>query len=71
MFGLKPIELILLLAVAYLFYDKFKTNKPVSQKVQALNGASVNTVPGIIDNGSNIGDNFDLQVEALTRQLGY
>jgi len=72
MFGLKPVEIILLLAVGYLFYDKFKVNKPVANTaVIPLNGASVNTAPSIISNSNNMGDNFDLQVEMLTRQLGY
>ncbi len=75
MFGLKPIEIILLLAVGFLFYDRFIRAKGVvsngsSQSVM-LNGASRNTAPSLIKNYSDVGDNFDLQVEAMTRELGY
>jgi hypothetical protein len=72
MFGMKPLELILLIAVGYLIWDKFKA-KPVASAGagQVLNGASQNTAPNIIENGSQVGDNFDLQVEDLTRNLGY
>jgi len=69
MFGLKPVELILILAVGYLLYDKFKGSK--ASPVVPLNGASANTIPAIIDNSSAVGDNFDLQVEMLTKELGY
>ena len=72
MFGLRPLELVLVLAVAYLFYDKFKAPAASGKAVTPVNGASTNTAPGIIENGSiGVGDTFDLQVEAMTRQLGY
>jgi hypothetical protein len=74
MFGLKPLELVLILAVAYLFFDKFKSKAPATTGKAAtpVNGTSTNTAPSIIENGSiGVGDTFDLQVEAMTRQLGY
>ncbi len=73
MFGLKPLELVLLLAVAYLFYDKFFRIKTGTAQTQTapLNGASVNTAPNLIKNYSQVGDTFDLEVEALTQKMGY
>jgi hypothetical protein len=65
MFGIKPLELILLVAVGYLIWDKFKA-KPVA----STNNTSGNTAPGIIKNYSEVGDNFDIQVEALMRNTG-
>ena len=68
----RTLEIILILAVAYLLWDKFKPTAPSNGKtVTPLNGASTNTAPGIIKNYSEVGDNFDLQVEVLTRELGY
>jgi hypothetical protein len=69
MFGIKPLELILLIAVGYLIFDRFR-NKAVTSNVTPLNGASGNTAPAIIKNYSEVGDNFDLQVEALMRNSG-
>ncbi len=69
MFGLRAFDLVLLLVIGYLLWDKFKPK--ASTAVTPLNGASANTAPAIIDNGSNVGDTFDLQVDALTKQLGY
>jgi hypothetical protein len=66
MFGMKPLELILLVAVGYLIWDKFKA-KPV---VVSTSNTSGNTAPGIIKNYSEVGDNFDIQVEALMRNTG-
>lgn len=63
----RSLDWILLALIAYLLYDKFK--RP-SKSVATLNGASVNTAPSLIDN-SGIGDTFDLEVEVLTKQLGY
>ena len=75
-FEFKPLELILILAVAYLFYDKLKAKAPATncngKAVPPVNGTSANTAPSIIENASvGVGDTFDLQVEALTKQLGY
>ncbi len=69
---MRPIEIILLIAVGFLLWDKFKPKaSTANQAVVPLNGASGNTAPNLIKNYSETGDTFDVQVEALTKQLGY
>jgi hypothetical protein len=40
-------------------------------RVVPVNGASTNTAPSLIKNYSDVGDDFDLQVEAMTKSMGY
>ncbi len=68
--NIRPLELILIVAIGYLLFDKFRNKSTSPGGVTALNGASGNTAPAIIKNYSEVGDNFDLQVEALMRQSG-
>jgi hypothetical protein len=71
MFGLKPIEIILICAVGFLLWDKFKGKAVATVTNGTLAGASRNTMPAVIQNYSQVGDTFDLEVEAMTSQLGY
>jgi hypothetical protein len=73
MLGFRTLDLILLLVIGYLLWDKLKNHPSINanKAVVPINGASTNTAPNIIDNGSGVGDTFDLQVDALTKQLGY
>ncbi len=69
--NIRLLDLILILAVAFLLIDKFKPQAQVSSKTVApLNGASTNTAPGIIENGTALGDTFDNEVEAMVAQAG-
>ncbi len=62
MFGLKPIELILILAVGYLLYDKFK-GKATASPASAT--GTQNTVAKSPINNTGVADDFDAQVDVL------
>ncbi len=68
--NMRPLDLILILVIGFLLFDKFKAQPGNSKGVVALNGASANTAPNIIQNGSEVGDNFDLQVDAMVKGSG-